>query len=69
MSVFCFPATSDDVLLQNCYGTRLVGRGEQEEFTFFCTLHLAPKYPNLMLRKRVDYTRQNFDYDATKLAF
>ncbi len=33
------------------------------------TKHLAPKYPNLMLRKRVDYTRQNFDYDATKLAF
>jgi hypothetical protein len=46
-----------------------LGRGEQEEFTFFCTLHLAPKYPNLMLRKRVDYTRQNFDYDATKLGF
>jgi len=33
------------------------------------TLHLAPKYPNLMLRKRVDYIRQNFDSDAIKLAF
>ncbi len=33
------------------------------------TKHLAPKYPNLMLSKRVEYTRQNFDYDANKLAF
>jgi hypothetical protein len=39
------------------------GRSRRNSPSSVHYIWLAPKYPNLMLRKRVDYTRQNFDYD------